>query len=186
MSQDPRLQQQLLWTKRIRRGWEKFLQIVSRTSLLARQSRHEISSDIGVCLCINKTPYLVLRSSHLCFSKCVDLYKRSAGSRAELSKIPSCGVQDEVSYRYHSVRCDTRCCHSRELQLASASLLHHLLTIITQPGIPSASSAKSLLGRLTVATLTDDGSYDRALFPHWEPVPSETQCSARLVFLKLN
>ncbi|CAG9950257.1 hypothetical protein V2G26_007512 [Clonostachys chloroleuca] len=53
------------------------------------------------------------------------------------------------------------------------------LVVATPPGIPSASSAKSLLGRLTVATLTDDGSYDRALFPHWEPVPSETQCSAR-------
>ncbi|CAH0058087.1 unnamed protein product [Clonostachys solani] len=49
----------------------------------------------------------------------------------------------------------------------------------TPPGIPSTSSAKSLLASLTVATITDDGTYDRDLFPHWESVDDEPACSAR-------
>ncbi|KAI1505765.1 hypothetical protein F5X99DRAFT_367628 [Biscogniauxia marginata] len=34
-------------------------------------------------------------------------------------------------------------------------------------GIPSTSSAKTQLATLTVKAYSDDGSYDRDLFPHW-------------------
>jgi hypothetical protein len=53
------------------------------------------------------------------------------------------------------------------------------LAVAAPPGIPSESTARSLLGSLTVAEPVDDGSYDRDLFNHWEPVPGEESCTAR-------
>lgn len=41
-------------------------------------------------------------------------------------------------------------------------------TATPQPGIPTASSAKTQLAGLTVATPVDDGTYDRDLFPTWD------------------
>ncbi|KAM5351779.1 hypothetical protein ACJ41O_004502 [Fusarium nematophilum] len=38
------------------------------------------------------------------------------------------------------------------------------------PGIPSESTARSLLAGLTVAASTNTGTYDRDLFPHWSTV----------------
>lgn len=39
-----------------------------------------------------------------------------------------------------------------------------------QPGIPSASSAKTQLAALTVTTQVDDGNYDRDLFSTWDTI----------------
>lgn len=52
----------------------------------------------------------------------------------------------------------------------------------TQPGIPSESEARALLAGLAVGTPTDDGSYDRDLFPHWHTV--EGSCSTREYVLR--
>ncbi|KAF9769182.1 hypothetical protein IL306_013415 [Fusarium sp. DS 682] len=43
-----------------------------------------------------------------------------------------------------------------------------VLAAPTPPGIPSDSTARSLLSGLTVAASTNTGTYDRDLFPHWE------------------
>ncbi|EEU45937.1 bacterial-type extracellular deoxyribonuclease [Fusarium vanettenii 77-13-4] len=40
----------------------------------------------------------------------------------------------------------------------------------TPPGIPTESTARSLLSGLTVGTPTNTDTYDRDLFPHWETV----------------
>jgi hypothetical protein len=45
------------------------------------------------------------------------------------------------------------------------------------PGIPSASTARSLLAGLRVATPTNEGTYDRDAFPHWVGVSGN--CDAR-------
>ncbi|KAM0434691.1 hypothetical protein ACHAPT_003790 [Fusarium lateritium] len=45
------------------------------------------------------------------------------------------------------------------------------------PGIPTASTARSLLSGLTVASSTNVDTYDRDLFPHWETV--EGACNTR-------
>ncbi|AEO57304.1 hypothetical protein MYCTH_102138 [Thermothelomyces thermophilus ATCC 42464] len=51
-----------------------------------------------------------------------------------------------------------------------------------QPGIPSASTAKSQLAALTVKAAYDDGNYSRDLFPHWETVSGA--CNTREYVLK--
>ncbi|MCH7233074.1 proprotein convertase P-domain-containing protein [Glycomyces sp. L485] len=69
--------------------------------------------------------------------------------------------------------------------LASASLvLAGVLVLDTAPaaavrppGIPSASTAQSELGALTVAAESHNSSYDRSLFPHWRSVGGG--CTAR-------
>lgn len=65
--------------------------------------------------------------------------------------------------------------------LAATVLSAATLAVALPPGIPSESTARSLLAGLTVATYNDDGSYDRDLFPHWSAVPGETACNARYV-----
>ncbi|KAJ4268269.1 hypothetical protein NW762_002332 [Fusarium torreyae] len=50
------------------------------------------------------------------------------------------------------------------------------------PGIPTESSARSLLSGLTVAASTNTGTYDRDLFPHWETY--EGACNTREFVLK--
>lgn len=49
----------------------------------------------------------------------------------------------------------------------------------TPPGIPTASTAKTQLAALTVATQTDDGNYERDLFPTWDTI--EGTCNTRYV-----
>ncbi|KAI4863595.1 hypothetical protein F4820DRAFT_369661 [Hypoxylon rubiginosum] len=52
----------------------------------------------------------------------------------------------------------------------------------TPPGIPSASSAKSQLASLTVATSVDTTTYDRDLFPTWDTITGT--CNTREYVLK--
>ncbi|KAI1048593.1 hypothetical protein LB506_002519 [Fusarium annulatum] len=52
-----------------------------------------------------------------------------------------------------------------------------VLAAPTPPGIPSDSTARSLLSGLTVAASTNTGTYDRDLFPHWETY--EGACNTR-------
>ncbi|KAL7625902.1 hypothetical protein AAE478_005126 [Parahypoxylon ruwenzoriense] len=52
----------------------------------------------------------------------------------------------------------------------------------TPPGIPSASSARSQLNGLIVATATDDGTYNRDLFPTWDTISGT--CNTREYVLK--
>lgn len=49
----------------------------------------------------------------------------------------------------------------------------------TPPGIPTASTAKTQLAALTVATQVDDGNYERDLFPTWDTI--EGTCNTRYV-----
>ncbi|KAG5753749.1 hypothetical protein H9Q69_009970 [Fusarium xylarioides] len=57
-----------------------------------------------------------------------------------------------------------------------------VLAAPTPPGIPSDSTARSLLSGLTVAASTNTGTYDRDLFPHWETY--EGACNTREYVLK--
>ncbi|KAF4954284.1 hypothetical protein FGADI_5372 [Fusarium gaditjirri] len=57
-----------------------------------------------------------------------------------------------------------------------------VLAAPTPPGIPSESTARSLLSGLTVAASTNTGTYDRDLFPHWETY--EGACNTREYVLK--
>lgn len=50
------------------------------------------------------------------------------------------------------------------------------------PGVPSASTAKSELASLTVATQGSQDGYSRALFPHW--ITQSGTCNTREVVLK--
>jgi len=43
-------------------------------------------------------------------------------------------------------------------------------TDLYQPGIPSASTAKSQLAALTVKASSDGSGYDRDLFPTWDTI----------------
>ena len=45
----------------------------------------------------------------------------------------------------------------------------HILPLVlaTAPGIPFASTARSELSKLTVASAGGQDGYDRDLFPHW-------------------
>lgn len=52
----------------------------------------------------------------------------------------------------------------------------------TPPGIPSGATAKNLLADLTVGTNTDDGNYERDLFPTWDTI--EGACNTREYVLK--
>ncbi|KAI1372845.1 hypothetical protein F4677DRAFT_242940 [Hypoxylon crocopeplum] len=52
----------------------------------------------------------------------------------------------------------------------------------TPPGIPAASSARTQLAALTVATAVDDGSYDRDLFPTWDTITGT--CNTREYVLR--
>ncbi len=52
----------------------------------------------------------------------------------------------------------------------------------TPPGIPSAATASSELGTLTVTGWTHTTSYDRALFPTWDTVSGS--CNTRETVLK--
>jgi hypothetical protein len=52
----------------------------------------------------------------------------------------------------------------------------------TPPGIPSAATARTQLAALTVAAWTHTTTYDRDLFPHWEPVSGT--CNTRETVLK--
>ncbi|EFX04123.1 secreted protein [Grosmannia clavigera kw1407] len=52
----------------------------------------------------------------------------------------------------------------------------------TPPGLPTATTAKSLLSGLTVAAYTDDGEYKRTLFPTWDTI--EGTCNTREYVLK--
>ncbi|KAI1764609.1 hypothetical protein GGR53DRAFT_305624 [Hypoxylon sp. FL1150] len=52
----------------------------------------------------------------------------------------------------------------------------------TPPGIPSASSAKSQLTSLTVASSADTTTYDRDLFPTWDTITGT--CNTREYVLK--
>ncbi|KAF5976623.1 bacterial-type extracellular deoxyribonuclease [Fusarium bulbicola] len=57
-----------------------------------------------------------------------------------------------------------------------------VLAAPTPPGIPSDSTARSLLSGLTVAASTNTDTYDRDLFPHWETY--EGACNTREYVLK--
>lgn len=46
-----------------------------------------------------------------------------------------------------------------------------------KPGIPDASTARSLLDGLTVAAQGSGDGYDRDEFPHWNAI--EGNCNAR-------
>ncbi|KAK4107660.1 hypothetical protein N656DRAFT_719645 [Canariomyces notabilis] len=61
-------------------------------------------------------------------------------------------------------------------QYSTANLPH------TQPGIPSASTAKSQLSALTVKASYDDGLYNRDKFPHWITISGA--CNTRETVLK--
>lgn len=52
-----------------------------------------------------------------------------------------------------------------------------------QPGIPTASTARTLLAGLKVATPLSGDGYSRTLFPTWETI--EGTCNARWAFLLL-
>jgi Protein of unknown function (DUF1524) len=52
----------------------------------------------------------------------------------------------------------------------------------TPPNIPSASTAMSRLGTLTVAAESHHASYDRSLFPHWVTITGS--CNTREQVLK--
>lgn len=54
--------------------------------------------------------------------------------------------------------------------------------MINQPGVPSASTAKSQLAGLTVAPLGSSTGYSRDLFPHWITVSGT--CNTRETCLK--
>lgn len=85
--------------------------------------------------------------------------------------------QDEVLHRHPPPRrrCPRRT-YTCKLTYHSQALITTSLTYI-QPGIPSASSARTLLSGLTVAAWTNTGTYDRDLFPHWETY--EGACNTR-------
>lgn len=83
-------------------------------------------------------------------------------------------VQDEVLCRYPSTRrWRSRCAYACKYSLPK----HCFSSNMFQPGIPSASSARSLLSGLAVAAPTNTGTYDRDLFPHWETY--EGACNTR-------
>ncbi|KAI0535184.1 hypothetical protein GGR58DRAFT_480197 [Xylaria digitata] len=52
----------------------------------------------------------------------------------------------------------------------------------TPPGIPSTTAARTALAALTVSTNTDDGQYERDLFPTW--ITIEGTCNTREYVLK--
>jgi hypothetical protein len=64
----------------------------------------------------------------------------------------------------------------------AAVLSSAVVVVAIPPGIPSESTARSLLSSLTVAPTVDDGTYDRDLFPHWSSVGDS--CSAREFVLR--
>lgn len=56
------------------------------------------------------------------------------------------------------------------------------MTDVYQPGIPSASTAKTQLAALTVSAWVDTTTYDRDLFPTWDTI--EGTCNTREYVLK--
>ncbi|HEU5025676.1 MAG TPA: HNH endonuclease family protein [Spirillospora sp.] len=74
------------------------------------------------------------------------------------------------------------------LFLLPAALLGALLVAVqapasaTPPNIPSASTARTRLGELTVAAESHASTYDRSLFPHWITVSGT--CNTREMVLK--
>jgi hypothetical protein len=61
--------------------------------------------------------------------------------------------------------------------VSSSSLVHGPPLTQVQPGIPSASTAVTQLSSLTVKAYSDDGNYDRDLFPTWNTI--EGSCNTR-------
>lgn len=59
------------------------------------------------------------------------------------------------------------------------SLLSRFLTKNWQPGIPTASSARTTLASLQVAAQVDDGNYKRSLFHTWDIIHGK--CNTRYV-----
>ncbi|KAK1773035.1 hypothetical protein QBC45DRAFT_118431 [Copromyces sp. CBS 386.78] len=68
------------------------------------------------------------------------------------------------------------------LLAAASSVLAAPAPMPTPPGIPSAATAQSQLSSLTVKAAVDDGTYDRALFPHWITISGA--CNTRETVLK--
>ncbi|KAK3952246.1 hypothetical protein QBC32DRAFT_146400 [Pseudoneurospora amorphoporcata] len=68
------------------------------------------------------------------------------------------------------------------LLAAASSVIAAPAPMPTPPGIPSAASAKTQLASLTVKAAVDDGTYDRALFPHWITISGT--CNTRETVLK--
>ncbi|KAF4982711.1 hypothetical protein FZEAL_1738 [Fusarium zealandicum] len=66
--------------------------------------------------------------------------------------------------------------------LSASSVLAAPAPVPAPPGVPSESTARSLLSGLTVGPPTNVNTYDRDLFPHWEPV--EGACNTRETVLK--